>query len=723
MPNPLRAPSLLIVGLLAGAACGSSTEPSVPTTIQVNPSSVAFTSVTQPEQLTATVRDQNGQAMADATVSWTSVDVSVVTVGPSGTVTGAGEGETTVRATSGQASVSVPASVLQRPDTVQFASASLTLGGPTDQVQVAAEVLDELGAPISSLAPTLTSSDEAVVTVSPAGVATAVSVGSAIITAEVERDGDVANGSVAVTVDAPPELTPSEVCSAFPDYAVASFGETVVADTLVSLLELTDAGDLTCGRIAALELLDAGGLGIVDLAGMQNLTGLLELRLGDNAVVDLEPLSELENLDTLVVDGNQIADLTPLYQLNGLTLLDASRNQLTILGPQGVMSGLQQLDVSENQVRDVTAVSGMPDLQSLDLDQNALTSLEKLLLVGGLDTLSAADNELTDLAGVQTHAALATLDVSGNAGLADITALLNHPGLGPGGEISLEGTAVSCIEVALVETSGVMVSSDCPVPDQAIAFSSARDGDQEIYTMKLNGTDPVQLTDHPATDEAPQWSPDGTKIVFMSDRDGDYEIYTMDADGSNLLQLTDNASNDRWPAWSPDGSQIAFQGNGVLTVMNPDGSGAFTVSTGLGSVGSPSWSPDGMEVAVAASVDGNRDIFRTTLGGSTTRLTTAPESEFDPDWSPDGAMIAYSRAGVGTDDVYVMASDGTNQVKLSDEGPNSYFTDWSPDGGWIVFSSNREDQSTHLYVMKPDGSHVVRLGESAGFGGFWPSWR
>ena len=51
--------------------------------------------------------------------------------------------------------------------------------------------------------------------------------------------------------------------------------------------------------------------------------------------------------------------------------------------------------------------------------------------------------------------------------------------------------------------------------------------------MDADGTNIRRLTNDPAEDEYPAWSPDGQQIVFSSNRDGNEEIYVMDADGSN----------------------------------------------------------------------------------------------------------------------------------------------------------------------------------------------
>jgi dipeptidyl aminopeptidase/acylaminoacyl peptidase len=48
-------------------------------------------------------------------------------------------------------------------------------------------------------------------------------------------------------------------------------------------------------------------------------------------------------------------------------------------------------------------------------------------------------------------------------------------------------------------------------------------------------------------------------IAFTSDRDGNDEIYVMNPDGSGQTNLTKDPAIDQLPAWSPDGTKIAFQ--------------------------------------------------------------------------------------------------------------------------------------------------------------------
>ena len=73
-----------------------------------------------------------------------------------------------------------------------------------------------------------------------------------------------------------------------------------------------------------------------------------------------------------------------------------------------------------------------------------------------------------------------------------------------------------------------------------VAFSSARDGNPEIYRMDWNGANPARLTENGAADMDPAVSPDGQRIVFTSNRTGDNEIFVVGA-GLSLKALLETA--------------------------------------------------------------------------------------------------------------------------------------------------------------------------------------
>ncbi len=93
-------------------------------------------------------------------------------------------------------------------------------------------------------------------------------------------------------------------------------------------------------------------------------------------------------------------------------------------------------------------------------------------------------------------------------------------------------------------------------PDSGrIAFVSNRGGDgtgfnfddQTIYVMDDDGTGVERLTDHDHLNSGPAWSPDSNRIAFTSHREGGNEIYVVNADGSGAVRLADGQSAE----WSP----------------------------------------------------------------------------------------------------------------------------------------------------------------------------
>jgi TolB protein len=87
-----------------------------------------------------------------------------------------------------------------------------------------------------------------------------------------------------------------------------------------------------------------------------------------------------------------------------------------------------------------------------------------------------------------------------------------------------------------------------------IVFSSTRAGNDEIFMINADGTNPTNITRNKAADWAPRWSPDGTKIAFVSDRGGESKLCIMNADGGDVTCLTPAFS---WPAWRPVAKQPA----------------------------------------------------------------------------------------------------------------------------------------------------------------------
>lgn len=267
-----------------------------------------------------------------------------------------------------------------------------------------------------------------------------------------------------------------------------------------------------------------------------------------------------------------------------------------------------------------------------------------------------------------------------------------------------------------------------------IVFQSNRAGNYEIYVMNADGGRQTRLTwdgtnrqaRYRDRDEAPAWSPDGTKIAFASQvaRDGIYsseQIYVMGADGGRQRRLTTTLGDSTFahsPAWSPDGQQIAFAREiGDIFVIKADGTGQRRVTSGPDVDAAPDWSPDGKLIAVNGGEDdkGYIDVIAVDTGRRT-RLTESGQ-DYSPDWSPDGRRIAFTSYRDSNAQLYVMDADGTGEVRLV-RGPvrrsrthpgRDYAPRWAPDGLKIAFMSNRAGDSTEIHVMNADGTNPRQL--------------
>jgi Tol biopolymer transport system component len=97
---------------------------------------------------------------------------------------------------------------------------------------------------------------------------------------------------------------------------------------------------------------------------------------------------------------------------------------------------------------------------------------------------------------------------------------------------------------------GVVVGSLAWSPGgQDLAVVTDRDGNREIYRVRIGDSFLVRLTDNPAADFSVNWSPDGSSLLFASDRDGNNEIYRMAPDGSGQTRLTVNTISDIPVGW------------------------------------------------------------------------------------------------------------------------------------------------------------------------------
>jgi len=243
-----------------------------------------------------------------------------------------------------------------------------------------------------------------------------------------------------------------------------------------------------------------------------------------------------------------------------------------------------------------------------------------------------------------------------------------------------------------------------PCTDCKIVFVSSRDGNEDIYTCREDGSNILRLTYDTERDYQPAWSPDGRRIAFISERTGIPELFIMNADGSNVVQRTSfgRANWTLFPSWSPDGTRIVYTGKSPYA----GGQDVFMIgaTSGLpslliGDVGvdvQPAWSPDGYRivwVSDRAYYDTVNDIYLINTDGTGYRAVTqslADSTNYSgPSWSPDGRKLALviNKWFSNTSQVGVINPDGSGLVPLKSGAVGWTKTAWSGDGTRIIYTS------------------------------------
>jgi len=277
-------------------------------------------------------------------------------------------------------------------------------------------------------------------------------------------------------------------------------------------------------------------------------------------------------------------------------------------------------------------------------------------------------------------------------------------------------------EVTFETSEGTWMNLDVSPDGRQIVFDLLGD----IYVMPIAGGRATRVLGGPAFEMQPRFSPDGTRIAFASDRDGLWNIWTARLDGSDPRQIS---REKEWfvnsPTWAPDGRAIYARrhfvttrslGAGEVWMYHASGSGGLAVTARQNDqkdVGEPAISPDGRYLYFSKDVtpgslfeynkDPNGVIFavlrRDLESGRERPFVQRAGGSVTPRPSPDGRYLAFIR-----------------RVRL---GSHLFLKDLETGAEWPIFDRLDKDLqeawTVHgvypQYAWTPDSRRVVIWGQ------------
>ena len=295
------------------------------------------------------------------------------------------------------------------------------------------------------------------------------------------------------------------------------------------------------------------------------------------------------------------------------------------------------------------------------------------------------------------------------------------------------------LSLMLLSANKCLVLAQAPTTPK-IALAATPNGNWDVLLMNPDGTQQVNLTNHPAADHSPVWSPTGEHILFCSSRDrfqGIADLYLMNPDGSNIRQVFGKSKVRSSPSWSPDGKQIVYtsleQGQWMIYIATIDNQKEERVTFG----GRPIWSPDGTEIAFMVGWPERMRI--TVLNVQTRRQKFLFPPEAQPSWmeqmawSPTGKRLAFSwlhrvplRDFLETETIYTVNRDGTDLKQIVPEaGLRAVAPVWSPDGSMLLYqqliiNKGLQKEQWQIFKVAAAGGETIEVGPPGWYGlGDW----
>jgi Tol biopolymer transport system component len=231
----------------------------------------------------------------------------------------------------------------------------------------------------------------------------------------------------------------------------------------------------------------------------------------------------------------------------------------------------------------------------------------------------------------------------------------------------------------------------------------------------------------------PSWSPDGRHVAYWTEIDGQRDLWTIAVDGGQPVAVTEDAHTDWEPMWAEGGKALYFHsdrgGSADLwrIPIDPVGGGPLGPPTPLTVGVTPVWassiSADGKRLVASMSdhVSSLRaypfDPQRPAVTGEPEVLLEVSGRLWQPNLSSDGGKMVFRTMRPRENIITLDLESGARQ-RLTDDEFRNRGPAWSPDGKWIAMYSNRGGPY-QIWIMRPDGTDLQRIFDESSSDPMW----